>query len=291
MSVADAAALHGTKILVTGGAGSIGSALVLKLLGDTDLGIKEVLAFDNNEYALACLQEQGWAFLNITPLRVVFGDIRDSERLKEVLRGIDIVVHTAAMKRVEMAELNVVEAIKVNIIGTINLLQECRNTKVGKLLLISSDKAVPAGEMSNYGATKLLQERITLLGNPPPICGVSRFGNVTKARGNVFERWERQRRDGKPLSITHPDIRRFLWTTEEAVNFIINCLKVMHHRDIFVPRMQEEKLIDLAKKLYGENVEFEQIGLRPGEVLIHKLMTEEEMRYAVPWMNGWVIRR
>lgn len=278
-------AFHRRNVLVTGGAGSIGSNLALKLLEKENIG--KVIAFDNNEYALACLQEK----VSGKPLQIAFGDVRDCERLREVLRDVDVVVHAAAMKRVEMAELNVVEAIKVNVLGTINLLQECRNASVKKFLLISSDKAVPVGEIGNYGATKLLQERVTLSSKFPPMCAVARFGNVMQTRGNVLEIWERQRQEGKPLSITHPDVRRFFWTMEEAVNFIISCLEGMTHGDLFVPRMSEQRLMDLAKRIYGESVQFEQIGLRPGEVLIHKLMTDEEMERAVPSRWGWVIRQ
>lgn len=288
MTVADATAfaLRDRNVLVTGGAGSIGSNLVLKLLESGY--IKEVVAFDNNEYALACLKEEASGKMP----QVAFGDIRDSERLQEVLSNIDIVVHTAALKRVEMAEPNIAESIKVNVLGTMTLLQECRKAKVRRFLLISSDKAVPIeGEISNYGATKLLQERITLSSKPPPLTAVARFGNVIGTRGDVFEIWRRQWKEGKTLTITHPNMKRFFWTMEKAVNFIINCLEIMEGHEIFVPEMEEHNLMEEAIKFFGENVQFQQIGLRPGEVLKHKLMTDEELRIAKrePW--GWVIKR
>lgn len=270
------------RILVTGGAGSIGSNLVLSLL---TMGAKTI-AFDSNEYGLACLEQEAIGL----PLEVAVGDVRDKDRLREVLKDVDVVVHTAALKRVEMAEFNIVESIKVNVLGTINVLGVCREESVSRFLLISSDKAVPTGEMGNYGVTKLIQERLTFACHAPPVCAVARFGNVRGTRGDVFEIWERQKSAGKVFTITNAKMRRFYWSMAEAIDFIIKCLGMMKGGEVFVPEMKEYNLADMFRATYGENAIFVEMGQRPGEVFLHELMTESERLRAKrePW--GWVIK-
>jgi len=276
------------KILISGGGGSIGSNLAIKLLGMSKW-IKRVVVFDNNEYALACLKEK----YPKSSFEIAFGDIRDKERLREVLKGIDIVVHAAALKRVEMAEPNIVEAIKVNVLGTINLMEACREAKVKKVLLTSSDKAVPVDDLGNYGVTKLMQERIVLSNSSvPPICSIVRMGNVIGTRGDVYEIWKKQKEEGKILTITDKTMRRFFWTMNDATNFIIKCLQIMKGSEIFISNMMKEyNLVDIMKSWFGPDVKFIETGLRSGEVFYHKLITEKETKIVRLKEYGWVIKK
>jgi len=276
-----------TRYFVTGAAGSIGSALVKKLVENKD---NYVDAFDNNEYGLAMLRSE----VNAQNLRILVGDVRDKERLETLLatEPYIIVIHLAALKRVETAEENVVEAIKTNVEGTINLTEACIKTyntsALDKFLLISSDKAVPTGDIGLYGATKFLQEKI-VLSCPVMKCAVARFGNVKGTRGDVFEIWKKQAEKGQHLTLTNPEARRFYWTMEEAVAFILKCLDLMQGGEIFVPNMKEYDMLDVLHGEFPEE-EHEVTGLRPGEVLVHKLMTESEQHRAEETEWGWIIR-
>ncbi len=275
---------------VTGAAGSIGSALVKKLVENKD---NHVDAFDNNEYGLAMLRSE----VKARNLRVLVGDVRDKERLETLLatEPYNVVIHLAALKRVETAEQNVVEAIKTNVEGTINLTEACIKTRPtfshrpDKFLLISSDKAVPAGDIGLYGATKFLQEKI-VLSCPVMKCSVARFGNVKGTRGDVFEIWKKQAENSQHLTLTDSKARRFYWSMKEAVQFIVNCLYLMKGGEIFVPlEMKEYNMLHLLTTAYPK-ASYKVTGLRPGEVLVHKLMTESERLNAERTEWGWVIK-
>lgn len=288
-------------VLVTGGAGSIGRNLVIEILKHKN---NYVIAVDNNEYGLSTLEMDVKETFYSSPdlvmqcLKTAVGDIRDKERMEELLEPIeewggkiDAVIHTAAMKRIEMAEHNVAESIKTNVLGTINLVKACQKAKTEKFLLISSDKAVPAQELSGYGATKFLQEKIVLSAKEPPIFSVTRFGNVIGTRGDVLEIWRRQMRKRGPISITDKKMRRFWWTMQEAVGFIINCVERMEGKEIFVPEMKEYNIVDFAMAQFGRDIKYLEVGLRKGEVLVHELMTPNERLEAKREDWGWVIKK
>jgi UDP-N-acetylglucosamine 4,6-dehydratase/5-epimerase len=272
------------EILVTGGAGSIGSNLVYKLLEDSNT--KRVVALDNNEYALACLAS---TCKDDKRLQLAVGDVRDKSRTIELLDGIDTIIHTAALKRVETAEYNVVESIKTNVFGTINLVEATHQSGVKKLLLISSDKAVPAGDMALYGSTKFLQERIVMSARHPPTCSIARFGNVIGTRGDVCEIWKKQKANGEQITITNAKMRRFFWTMREAIDFVMMCLSKMQGKEIFVPDIKEYNIVDFAKKIVGEGTQFKEIGLREGEVFLHELISPQERLRAKREDWGWLI--
>lgn len=275
------------KYFITGAAGSIGSALVKKLLENKDVAVD---AFDNNEYGLSMLGLE----LNTPSLRLVAGDIRDAQRLEMLLatEHYDAVIHLAALKRVEAAEQNITEAIKTNVLGTINLIEACTKARYGyvprKFLLVSSDKAVPTDDIGIYGATKFLQER-TVLACKTMNCAVARFGNVKGTRGDVFEIWKKQADTGHPFTITEPSARRFWWTMEEAVSFILKCLDMMRGGEIFVPEMKEQSLLDMFRSVYPDK-SYATTGLRAGEVLLHDLMTRVERLRAERTEWGWILR-
>lgn len=270
------------KVLITGGAGSIGSALAYKLAEQPQYN--EILALDNNEYGLHLIE-----YTN-PKIKVVLGDVRDKQRLLELLHDVDVVIHTAALKRVDMAEYNVSECIKTNITGTVNLAEACHERNIKKLLLISSDKAVATGEMALYGVTKNLQEKIILSTKTPPICAVSRFGNVIETRGNVCEIWKKQHNEGKPLTITNAKMRRYFWSMSEATDFISKCLELMQGKEIFIPDIKEYNVLDFARQYISKDIQYVETGLREGEVFLHELISKEERMNAERTSWGWIIR-
>lgn len=272
---------------LTGGAGSIGIALTLKLL---EKPLPNIIVFDNNEYALSKLDTAERKKHGRLTLAV--GDLRDRNRLEELLGSVNTVVHLAAIKRVETAECNIGETIKTNILGTMGLIDACRNCGVENLLLISSDKAVPSGngEIGLYGLTKLVQEKLVLTANKFMHASVVRFGNVIGTKGDVFEIWKQQRNEQRTLTITDKRCKRFYWSLSDATDFILFCLNNMREGgETFVPKMEEFTMVEMARKHFGDDVKFIEIGLRPGEVLTHQLMTETEKKRAKEYDWGWII--
>lgn len=269
-------------VLVSGGAGSIGSAVVKKLV---EFDVHSIRVLDNNEYALFKMKRS----LENPKLRLLLGDIRDRERVEMAVDGVDIILHFAAVKNIEISEYNPIEAIKTNVDGTINLIEASLKSRPERFLYISSDKAV--SYTSLYGATKFLGEKLTIWANKiqdRTLFSCARLGNVYESRGNVFELWDEQKARGEPLTLTHPDMRRFFMHLDEATHFIISAVEMMKGGEIFVPQMKEEQILELAKKLYGNNIKF--IGPRPGEKIREELMTPEERKIAKEENGIWVIR-
>lgn len=269
-------------VLVTGGAGSIGSQLVRKLL---DHPVRSVRVFDNDEYGLFLLNRR----LKDDRLRLLLGNIIDRERVKLALRGVDVVYHLAAVKNIEISEFNCPQCVRTNVDGTINLIECAFESKPRRFLFCSSDKAVEYTLL--YGATKFLGERITLWAHrvqDDTMFSVARFPNVRETRGNVFEVFEEQRRQGKPLTLTHPEMRRYVMGVDEAVDFIVKVSETMKGGEIFVPaNVEEYKISDIAR---GLSAEVEIVGARVGEKISERLMTPEEEKAAVREGSMWVIR-
>lgn len=267
-------------VLVTGGAGSIGSQLVKKLL---DYPVRSVRVFDNDEYELFLLNRR----LRDKRLRLLLGNIIDRERVKLALRGVDSVYHLAAVKNIEISEFNCPQCVRANVDGTINLIECSLESRPKRFIFCSSDKAVEYTLL--YGATKFLGERITLWAHrvqDDTKFSVARFPNVRETRGNVFEVFDEQRRRGEPLTLTHPEMRRYVMGVDEAVDFIIKASEVMKGGEIFVPaKVKEYKISDIAG-----STKVKVIGARVGEKLSERLMTPEEEEIAVREGSMWIIR-
>lgn len=258
---------HQSTILVTGGAGSIGSALVEKLLQFKPHSIR---VFDNNEYALAKLQKK----LKNSRIRFLLGDVRDRERVQMALNGAHIVYHLAAIKHVDIAAYNPMEVIATNINGTLNVVLSCLKVKPLHMFFASTDKAV--NPVSLYGYTKAIGERLTLWGNQISDATrftVIRFGNVKQTSGNVFEIWRSQLEAGEALTVTHPEATRYFMDLDETVDFIIEASTYASGGEIIVSDMKEYNILDLAKEL-SDNIKI--VGLRTDEKLHEQLLTEEE---------------
>jgi len=273
--------LKNKVILITGGAGSIGSSLTKTLL---DYPIRAIRIFDNNEHALFKLNHS----LNDSRIQPLLGDILNKDRLELAVLGSDIIIHTAALKNIEITEYNPIEAIDVNVNGTINLLKSIIRNKSQIFINISTDKVAESSTL--YGATKQLGERLTNWAGPhidTTKFATVRLGNIIETRGNVFEVWNEQIENNLPLTITDPKMKRYFFHMNEAVDFILQCMLHVNKGEIFVPKMKLQKITDIASKL-SKNQKI--IGARQGEKLQEILITEEEKKISKEKENMWIIQ-
>ena len=272
--------LKNKKILVSGGAGSIGSALIKKLL---EYPVNQVRVLDIDEHALFRLKHA----VKDSRLRMLLGSILDKDRIQMAGNNADIIIHTAAIKNIEISEYNPIETIDTNIHGTVNMIKMAMQNKVRLFINLSTDKAVDSSTL--YGTTKQLTERLTSwagVHNEKTKFANIRFGNVMNSRGNVFEIWDEELKKKKPLSITHPLTERYYFQIEEAVDFILKCLPLVTTGEVFVPKMKSYKIKDLAKK-YSKKYKI--IGLRQGEKIKEELITQRERKSAVEKKDMWII--
>ena len=273
--------LKNKSVLVTGGAGSIGSALVEKLL---EFPIQSVRVYDNNEYALAKLNKK----LKDSRLRIILGNILDQDRVSIACDEIDIVFHLAAIKNIEISEFNPIETIDTNVNGTVNMIKMIIEKKPKKFINISTDKAADASTL--YGNTKQLGERLTSWAGshtyPRTKTATVRFGNVIESRGNVFEIWNEEKSKNKPLSITEPSMKRYFIHANEVVDFILIGLILAKKGEIFIPKMKKFNIKELADKISKKQ---KIIGLRQGEKLEEILLNSDERSKATEKKDMWVI--
>ncbi len=286
--------LEGKRVLVTGGAGSIGSVLVKELL---KLGPKVVRIFDSDETRLFVLRQQLDGEENV---RFLLGDIKDKDRLRYAVDGIDIIFHAAALKHVESCEYNPFEAVKTNVIGTENVIDVAIQAEVEKVIFTSSDKAV--NPVNVMGATKLLCERLIIAANyykgpRKSVFSSVRFGNVLWSSGSVTNTFLKQLEQGKPLTITDPNMTRFVMSSREAVRLLIKATEMARGGEIFVFKMPAIRILDLAEVMsrkyatkFGHRVnKIKIIGRKAGEKLYEELMTEDEARRALETKEMFII--
>ncbi|MHA1862328.1 MAG: polysaccharide biosynthesis protein [Candidatus Thorarchaeota archaeon] len=269
-------------ILITGGAGAIGSALVEHLLskmGDTHT----IRVFDSDEYGIWQLQQKLKGNPNV---RYFLGSVRDYPRIEEAMHGAKYVFHTAAYKHVALCEYNPFDAVETNVIGTQNTIRAAiASGTVEKFLYISTDKAV--NPTSLMGATKLIGERLVIAaksisGLRPTKLSAARFPNVIQTRGNVFEAWPKQlERDGNIL-VTDPEMTRFFLPIESAIEFLLEAFEFMEGGEVFIPNLTEDdtrKIVDVAKEwLSTQETKGKIVFGSPeyGEKLFEKLYTDVE---------------
>lgn len=262
------------RILVTGACGSVGSALVKRLLKNGDT----VCAFDQSEDGLFKL-DQGSGGTN-SQLRLFLGDVRDKQRLQMAMEGVDSVYHCAALKHVYLSEYNPFEAMQTNIIGAHNVIQAAIANEVSRVVLTSSDKSV--NPTSTMGATKLLGERLftaanNFTGTHKTRFASVRFGNVLNSNGSVLQIFNRQIEKGLPLTITSIGMTRFFLSMSQAVDLCIEASERMLGGEIFVKNMGSCNIMTLARSVSGlANFDYTEIGNKPGEKLFEELVTESE---------------
>ena len=274
--------LKGKNILVTGGSGSIGKALVKKSLSE---GASLVRIFSNDENALY-ETELEFSGKNI---EYVIGDIRNFETVNSIVQDIDIIFHASALKHVDRCELNPFEAVTVNTIGTYNICKASIRQSVSKVINISTDKAVnPIGVL---GATKLLSEKLisaeSFHNKSKTIFSSVRFGNVLQTRGSIIPRIENQIKDGGPITLTDKNMKRFFMTKNQSVDLILKATEYAKGGETFVlkmPLILLNDLFDVMKKIIAPkynlnpiNIKTKIIGIRPGEKITEYLLTDFEL--------------
>jgi UDP-N-acetylglucosamine 4,6-dehydratase len=264
--------LEGKSILVTGGAGAFGRAFVRRCLDD---GAKRVAIYSRDEAKHASMKAE----FRDERLRWMVGDVRSLSRLIEATRGVDIVIHGAALKRVEVCEADPAEAVATNVDGSLNVAKACIANSVPLGLMLSTDKAAAPNTL--YGATKLCAERLfnganVYAAGTPTRLACSRYGNVAKSTGSVIPIWQAQRSSGV-ISVTDPRMTRFLMTLDEAVDLVVLALSKMRGAEVFIPKLRASSVESLARAIVPE-CEIRTIGIRPGEKLHETLVTEDEAR-------------
>ena len=273
--------LKNQTILITGGAGSIGSALTKHIL---KYPVKSVRVLDVDEYSLFRLNKE----INDSRLRLLLGNILDKDRVEMASYKADIIIHAAAIKNIEISEFNPIETIDVNVNGTVNMIKTVMKNKPKIFLNISTDKAAESSTL--YGNTKQLGERITSWAGKhitETKFATIRFGNVIETRGNVFEVWRNELKNKKPLSITNPNMNRYFFHMDEAVDFILTCIPLAYQGEIFVPKMKSYNLKTLASKISSKH---KIIGSRQGEKLNEILISESEKKISEERKNMWIIK-
>jgi UDP-N-acetylglucosamine 4,6-dehydratase len=273
-------------ILVTGGTGSFGKQFVEIMLNEYHPS--KLIIFSRDELKQHEMRVMGF---DHPSLRYFIGDVRDEERLRRAMNGVDIVVHAAALKQVPACEYNPMEAVKTNILGSSNVIDAALDAGVGKVLALSTDKAV--NPVNLYGATKLAAEKLFVQSNAYAAGSATRFacvryGNVVGSRGSVVPIFIRQRQNGK-LTLTDERMTRFWLTLEQGVRFVIRCVEEMQGGEVFVPKIPSTRIVDLAKVIAPE-AEYEVTGIRPGEKLHEVLIHEDEARSTVELDDMFVVQ-
>ncbi|MBK8870711.1 MAG: UDP-N-acetylglucosamine 4,6-dehydratase (inverting) [Elusimicrobia bacterium] len=277
--------LKGQTILVTGGTGSFGRRFVAEVLNKHCP--KKLIVFSRDELKQFEMRQ---TFGDNSILRFFLGDVRDKERLHRALDGVDIVVHAAALKQVPTLEYNPFEAVKTNVLGAENLINEAIDQKVKKVIALSTDKA--ANPVNLYGATKLCAEKLFVSGNSyagktPTRFSVVRYGNVAGSRGSVIPYFIERRKEGV-LPLTDIRMTRFWITLTEAVNLVHSALDHMRGGEIFVPKIPSVRILDLAKAI-APKARINIIGIRPGEKLHETLITSDESVHTLEFSRFYVI--
>ena len=279
--------INNKKILVTGGTGSFGKNLISHL--EKKFNPKKIIIFSRDELKQSQMMTE---FSKIrSKLRFFFiGDVRDYSRLNLAMRDVDIVFHAAALKNVPLAEYNPFEAIKTNIFGAQNVIDASFENNVKNVLALSTDKA--SSPINLYGATKLASDKLFITANNfkgknKTKFSVVRYGNVMGSRGSVVPIFN-QFRDKNYIPITDKRMTRFNITLQEAINFVLNSLKIMQGGEIFVPKIPSFKITDLAKAMYPKK-KVKIIGLRPGEKIHEEMVSTGESINTIRYKNSYII--
>lgn len=276
------------NILITGGTGSFGKSLIAHLL--KNFKPKKIVVYSRDELKQSQMISQLQGNLKNKILRFFIGDVRDFDRLKTAMYKVDIVFHAAALKNVPIAEYNPFEAIKTNILGAQNVIQASIENKVDKVIALSTDKA--SSPINLYGATKLASDKLFIAANnykgkTKTKFAVVRYGNVMGSRGSIIPIFL-QFKSQTYLPITDKRMTRFNITLDEAIKFVINCLKIIKGGEIFVPKIPSIKVTDLAKAIYPQK-RLKIIGLRPGEKLHEEMVSAAESLNTIEYKNLLII--
>ncbi len=291
--------LIGKKILITGACGTIGSALARQLLSDEYENQVEVIGLDNNESELFHLANE---YKGNSRCRFTLGDIRDRDILLRETKGVDIVLHAAALKHVSICEQSPFEAVKTNLLGVQNVIDASLANNVEKVIFTSSDKA--ANPTSNMGASKLLGEGLITAANridpnARTVFSSTRFGNVLGSRGSVVPIFRKQISKGENITLTHRDMTRFIMGVSDAVRLVLDSTCLARGGEIYVTKMPIIRIRELAEVMIEqlaplndrskESIRIVETGIKPGEKIYEELMTEHEAPRSIELEKYFVI--
>lgn len=280
--------MEGSTVLITGGTGSFGrkcAEIILK-----KMKCRKLIIFSRDEHKQYEMSKELNSDNYDCKVSYYLGDIRDSQRLHRAFHGVDYVIHAAALKQVPSAEYNPDEAIKTNIMGTLNVINAAIDQKVKKAIALSTDKAV--NPINLYGATKLCAEKLFVAGNSyvgdaGTRFGVVRYGNVLGSRGSIVPHVLGMKDTGV-VPITDERMTRFWIKMERGVEFVLNCFERLHGGEIFVPKLPSMKVKDLLRVLVPD-CEVQRIGIRPGEKIDECMITEDDSRHTLEYDDHYVV--
>lgn len=276
----------GKSIFITGACGTVGKELIRQLVA---FDPEEIIGIDNNESELFFLDQK---YKNNQNCRFLLCDIKNKDQLARLMNGVDIVLHTAARKHVILNEIAPTEAIYTNIVGTQNVIDAALDTDVMKVIFTSSDKAVnPTNVM---GTSKLMGERLMTAANAStrgqyPIFSSTRFGNVLGSNGSVIPIFKRQIENGQNITLTDPEMSRFVMTIDEAAKLVLRSVELAKGGEVFVTKMPIIRIEDLAhsmiciakEKGIDNDTQISVIGAKPGEKMYEELINDEEVRRTI----------
>jgi UDP-N-acetylglucosamine 4,6-dehydratase len=273
-------------VLVTGGTGSFGKKMIKVLLEEYHPA--KIIVYSRDELKQHEMRVAGY---DHPSLRYFIGDIRDLPRLRRAFNGVSLVVHAAALKQVPACEYNPMEAIKTNILGSSNVIDAALDAGVGKVIALSTDKAV--NPVNLYGATKLAAEKLfvqsnSYAGGTATRFSCVRYGNVVGSRGSVVPFFIKQRQSGV-LTITDDRMTRFWISLEQGVRFTLRCAEQMYGGEVFVPKIPSTTISDLAHAIAPE-AKVNIVGIRPGEKLHEVLISDDESRNAIELDDMFVVQ-
>jgi|APSaa5957512535_1039671.scaffolds.fasta_scaffold45301_2 UDP-N-acetylglucosamine 4,6-dehydratase/5-epimerase len=277
-------------ILVTGGTGSFGRSFCKVVL--QRYKPRKLIVLSRDELKQFEMQNDGFFSQHASVMRYFIGDVRDRERLEMAFRGVDYVVHAAALKHISVAEYNPFECIRTNVHGAENIVVAATKAGVKRVVALSTDKA--ANPINLYGASKLASDKIfvaarNLVGQGNPMFGVVRYGNVIGSRGSVIPFYHQLINNGeRELPITDSRMTRFWITLEEGVDFVLSCFSLLVGGEIFVPKIPSMKITDLAHTM-APDLKTKVVGIRPGEKLHETMITEDDARTTTELADRFVI--
>ncbi len=277
----------GKSVLITGGTGSFGKRYIATILAR--YRPKRIVVYSRDELK----QFEMAQTFDAPEMRYFIGDVRDADRLKQAMRGIDYVIHAAALKQVPAAEYNPMECIKTNVHGAENVIKAALECEVEKVIALSTDKA--ANPINLYGATKLASDKLfvaanNIVGDRRTRFAVVRYGNVVGSRGSVVPFFQKLIDSGATkLPITHPEMTRFWISLQQGVDFVLKNFERMQGGELFVPKIPSVRIVDLARAM-APDLGTEIIGIRPGEKLHEVMCPADDSHLTLEFEDHFVIR-